>query len=179
MGWGVEDRQSVLPILEVPERQVALRFIHRNAHTIAELEHHLGRCAQQQQRFDLLYLAFHGSTAGLSLSEGDEVVPLARLASLMDGVARGAVIHLGSCPVLDRSDGDLQDFLSQTGARAICGYTKDVYWVDSAAFDLALLHNLATYARAGDAFNRMESRAYVGLAHELGFRRFPPRRNAD
>ncbi len=58
--------------------------------------------------------------------------------------------------------------------RAICGFTKEMAWVDSAAFDLALLHNLATYQRVGDALNRMQSPAYAGLAKELGFRRFPP-----
>ena len=168
----IDDRQSVLPILEVLERQDVLRFVHRNAHSTVEFEHHLGRWAEHGPSFDLIYLAFHGSADGLVLSEGQEV-SLARLGTLMRGLAKGAVIHFSSCSVLDRADEDLASFMRATGARAICGYTKDVDWIDSAAFDLALIYNLATHARAGNALNRMASPAYSGLAKQLGFSRFP------
>jgi hypothetical protein len=44
---------------------------------------------------------------------------------------------------------------------------------------LALVLWLATYARPSDAFKRMETGPYSGLAKELGFRRFPRRPGAD
>lgn len=173
----IEKRKSVLPILQVLEQQEALRFVHRSAHTVAEFEHHLSRWTAQCRHFDVVYLASHGSRDGLHLSDGCDV-SLERLASLVGKAGKGAVIHFGSCAVLDRPDDDLKRFLSATGARAICGYTEEVSWLDSAAFDLALLYNLATYSRAGDALNRMEAPAYAGLAKELGFSRFPRRRVA-
>lgn len=130
--------------------------------------------AEQGSTFDFVYLAFHGSRAGLWLSEAEEeALSLDQLARLMGRAGEGAVIHFGSCSVLNQPASKLSAFLKETRARAICGYTKSVDWVDCAAFDLALLYNLATYQRAGDALNRMQSPAYAGLADELGFSRFP------
>jgi hypothetical protein len=136
----IEGRESVLPILEVLEQLEVIRFVHRNAHTTTELEHHIARWTERGQSFDLVYMAFHGSRAGLSLSEGHDVAR-ERLAILMEGAGKGAGIHFGTCSVLRRSDTDLEQFISATGARMICGYTRNVDWVDSAAFDLALVYN--------------------------------------
>ncbi len=169
----IETKRSVLPILEVLEGQDLIRFAHRNAHTREELEHHIRKWGEKGNDFDFVYLAFHGSRQGLWLSEGQEPVSLEDLASLIGDVGRGAVIHFGTCSVVRRADSDLQAFLDETGARAICGYTRNVDWVDSAAFDLALLYNFATYKHVGRAFNRMVTGPYAGLAKELGFERYP------
>src|SRR3954471_276534 len=99
----LRDRSSVLPMLELLERLRVLDFVHRDVGTPAELEHYLARWLQDTsvKDFYVLYLAFHGSPAGLDAG-GDDLFSLARLAAVLEGECADCVIHLGSCSVLSQ-----------------------------------------------------------------------------
>ncbi len=55
----------------------------------------------------------------------------------------GKVIYLGSCATLHVSNDRMEEFLDATGAAAVCGYTRNVDWFASGAFDIMLLSALA------------------------------------
>ena len=63
-------------------------------------------------------------------------------------------------------------FQEATGAKAVCGYTKDVDWVESAAFDLLLLESLTSSKRIDARINQLRRR-YPDLTKALGFASHP------
>jgi len=71
-------------------------------------------------------------------------------------------------------DAVLTDFLKVTGAAMICGFTRDVDWVESAAFELALLDCLVNGERVDAAERAMRSQRWAPLADHLGFRIYYP-----
>ena len=64
------------------------------------------------------------------------------LAERLDGGCKGRVVHRGSCGTAGVHGRKLKNFLNRTGALAICGYTKEVDWLESAAFDALVLGRL-------------------------------------
>ena len=97
--------------------------------------------------YPILYLSFHGYgpgedyAAGLTLGDGTSY-SLDDLEALINGRCNGRVIHFGACSVMSAPGERLQSFLASSGAVAMCGYTEDVDWLESAAFDLLLLGTL-------------------------------------
>ena len=115
------------------------------------------------------FFAMHGEPSRLCLTDW-ESVPLAEVAELMAGRCDGRRLYFGSCSVLRASDAVLRDFLAATGAALICGYTREVDWVESAAFETVLLDVLANGQRHNAAELRMGSAHWAPLASYLGFR---------
>lgn len=68
------------------------------------------------------------------------------------------------------SDAPLHEFLEQTGAALVCGYTRTVDWVQSAAFETVLLDVLANGQKANAAELCMGSKTWLSVASYLGFR---------
>ncbi len=162
------DRSSVQPLLRALEGLNVVKVIHRSAGTRTELEHLLKRWVQKQyDDYMLGYLAFHGSPGLVHL--GRDSVSLEELGELLEGACTGRVLHFGSCSVLKSAETSLKAFLHQTGARAVCGYTKDVDWLQSAAFDLLLISELVRSQHLGYAARRVKN-TYPDLASVLGFR---------
>jgi hypothetical protein len=79
------------------------------------------------------------------------------------------VVYFGSCSIMTEPRQRLEAFLTTTGALAVMGYTTDIGWVDSAAFDMIALYWLATYKRLYVAIGKVESEAYKSLRKALGF----------
>jgi Family of unknown function (DUF6642) len=137
------DRVTVRPTLELLERLRQIQFIHKDVATSAELDHFLDRwMLRAYANYRVGYFAMHGRAGGLELSRRHSV-PLQHIAARIDGKCTGRRLYFGSCSVLGASDQALQEFLHQTGAELICGYTKEVDWAESAAFDTVLLAALA------------------------------------
>ena len=85
----------------------------------------------------------------------------------------GKVLYLGSCSSLRVSRDRLEVLRRTTGARLVCGYTKDVEWFASGGFDVMLLSALAAAMdrdrpNPAVAVNRLGRQAGDLLDH-LGF----------
>jgi hypothetical protein len=65
-----------------------------------------------------------------------------------------------------------QRFQKSTKAKLVCGYRKQVDWVESGAFDLILLSGLVEDARIDGRVNRLR-RKYPDLVKLLGFETYP------
>lgn len=166
----LNERGSVLPTLELLERLGRIRFIHKDAATPDELSYFLNRwLLRQYADYRVGFFAMHGEPTKLCLTDWHSV-DLDDVAEQMAGKSDGKRLYFGSCSVLRASDSRLQDFLSETGAALICGYTREVDWVESAAFETVLLDVLANGQRLNAAEMRMGSAHWAPMAAYLGFR---------
>ncbi len=132
------DRLSVRPGLDMLMAMRGGRLIHRNAATKEEFAHYFGKWAMRRYNaFPLAYLAYHGHRGGIDLGGGD--MTLDEIADLAPGRLTDRVVYFGSCETLAAADDDLLAFVEKTGATAAIGYTRQVDWEESAAFDFTLL----------------------------------------
>jgi hypothetical protein len=98
----------------------------------------------------------HGEAKRLYVTDR-QTVDLDTVAATLEGRCDGKRLYFGSCSVLRASDAVLTDSPRTTGAAMLCGYTRNVDWVEAAAFDLALLDYLATGDRVNAAERAMRS----------------------
>lgn len=162
----IDDRASVLPTLDMLERLGIASYVHRDVGTEEELYMYLSKWAQAGYRkYGILYFAFHGVKGGIVVGRG--TVTLDDLTDRLGGKAVGRVIYFGSCSLMRDREG-VEEFHRATKAKIVCGYTKRVDWVDSAAFDLLLLRSLSSDARIDARVNRLRS-DYGELVNRLGF----------
>ena len=163
----LQDRSSMQSLLGCLEDADVIDAVYRRASTATELHALLDRWTQKQHAGLVVgYLAFHGAPGEIRV--GRERVTLSDLGERLADRCSGRVVHFGACSVLDVETDQLKEFLRRTGARAVCGYTKDVDWLQSAAFDFLLLNELTRSQHLGHALRRLE-REYGVLPETLGF----------
>lgn len=136
------DKTSVYPILDLVHRFHNMPFIHHKCSTIEEFRFSIKRWKTKSfhNKYPILYLAFHGKKGTFFI--GKDEMSLDELAELLEGKCRGVVIYFGSCSTLDIHGKTINRFLKRTGAIAVLGYTRDVEWLISSAFDVLLMHEL-------------------------------------
>ena len=145
--------------------------IHRDVATREEFEYYLREWlkAKYRARYPLAYLAFHGSKGKIHFDGGRDEVRLNDLAEMMGGKATQRIIYFGSCSTMAAPEAQLRGFCKTTGAQAIVGYTKDVKWRESAAFDVLLIPRLLEMTNMKSVFNALE-RVHPDLVSMLGVR---------
>ena len=176
--WGVRDKSTVEPVLRLLEQLKGLYVPYRycDVGTREELEFYLQKWSGANfGDFPILYLAFHGDIGKIHVGDGRNTdVKLEALAEQLEGKCGGRVIHFGACGTLRASAPRRKRFLDQTGALAICGYTRTVDWLESAAFDLMVLGLLqnASFRRTHSVrlVNEKLQRTVGNLYESLGFR---------
>jgi hypothetical protein len=164
-------RGSVLPTLELLERLGRIRYIHRDTATADELHHYLDTwlSSRRYQDYKVGFFALHGQPTQLCLTE-QNTVEVDEIAAWMSGRCSGRILYFGSCLVLRASDRVLQDFLHETKAAMLCGFTKVIDWVESAAFETVVLNALVNGSRIDSAERLVHSTRWNSLAEHLGFR---------
>ncbi|MEV6637685.1 hypothetical protein AB0M54_43845 [Actinoplanes sp. NPDC051470] len=161
---------SVLPLLELLERLGRIRFIHRDTATPDELHHYLDTwLTRRYSTFKVGFFAMHGNPSQLCLS-GKQTVELDEVAGWMSGRCEGKKLYFGACSILRAPNGDLRDFLHETGATMLCGYTKQIDWIESAALETLVLDTLVNGGRVDSLERLMRSARWQALADHLGFR---------
>lgn len=172
-GNGLLDPSTVEPVMELAVKLGLLgAVVHRDVATAAEFEHYLDAwLAAKAKRLTIGYLAFHGLPGVLCI--GGEEYSLDRLAESIRGRGQGRVLYLGSCLTLAQDAETLRSFCGDTGIKALVGYTASVDFVESAAFDLIVLCDIAkTLGRGGNMkpiFNRLR-KLHGSSITRLGFR---------
>ncbi|MFF0492520.1 DUF6642 family protein [Nocardia sp. NPDC004068] len=164
----LESRLSVESALRLLERAGWIRLVHRDVGTFAELAHYVDRWLDGElEGYDFAYLGFHGTVNTLYI--GGREVPLAEFAGLVEGRCANKVLYFASCKVLASSDETLMNFCKRTGARAVAGYTRNVDFVETAAFELLMVSDLTHSTNMKSAYYRLR-REYPELTKKLGFR---------
>ncbi len=164
----LRDRSSLRPLLELLEQQKAVEAIHRDCGTVDEFEHYLDISTQARyEKYRLLYLGFHGGPGLVRI--GGSRVEIEQIAEALDGRAKNTTVYFGTCSTLDVPVKRLDKFLTMSGAKAVCGFRKDVGWLESAAFDLLIIEALTRYRRM-DFAEKWLRKAYPSTVRRLGFR---------
>lgn len=169
--WGttLDDPTSVRGLLECLSDATKARMIYKDVHTREEFYFLLDKFSQRgYAKYKVLWLAFHGSRGALHI--GSTAVSLDDLAERYAGKFAGRVLYFASCSTMKTAKtSDLAMFCKTTGARAVIGYTKNVYWFEAAAFELLLLSELTSSTRLDHLKKRLEKN-YGELPRLLGFR---------
>lgn len=164
------NRGSVLPTLELLERLGSIRFIHRDTATPQEIRYYLERwLSRKYADYTVGFFALHGGPTRLHLSSA-HTVGLSEIASWSAGRCEGKRLYFGSCSVLRASDTALGEFLRETKAAMLCGFTKEIDWIESAAIETVILNNLVNGGRVDSVERLMKSARWASLTEHLGFR---------
>ena len=165
-------------MLRLLETGYRVRYLHHDVGTREEFFFYLGKW--KGRTFDthpILYLGFHGSGGAILVGEGkeeDKSLTLSHLADHLEDGCKGRIIHFSSCYTVGASDSKLKAFRTRTRALAVCGYRKNVDWLESAAFDALVLGRLqaVSFRGAGSMrkFERELEDRVPDLSKRLGFR---------
>jgi hypothetical protein len=165
------DDSTVRPLLEILNaRTTGFRYLHRQLSTEEELSSVLSRVGKSPS-YALVYFAFHGSNGDIYIE--DVSVSLERLGEMFGQRYIGRIVHFSSCSTLKCHPDRINAFLSATGVAMISGYTKDVDWIESAAFELLYFDLWQQYKDIG-AFTRRITGDYSQLIERLGFVFYKP-----
>ena len=173
----IRDQQTVQPVLELLQRSGWIRFLHRFVSSEQQLRAELRQWAQKRNSsYELCYIACHGAPGAVHLGDG-VVVPAGTIAGWLAGRLQGRTVYFGACSVA-KDTGDVVDVLKAfkrtTKARAVCAYTNDIEWLESAAFEILLLSTIGWYSRRGMpwAFRYLDEN-YGDMVERLGFTSVP------
>lgn len=129
--WGVKDQTTVEPVLTLLNSQADYKvpYRHYDVGTPEEFDFYLKKWRSASfSNYPILYLGFHGEPGELYVGEGrNSVLSLEDLAERLEGGCRGRVVHFGACGTVDVHGRRLKRFLTQTGARAVCGFKTQVH----------------------------------------------------
>ncbi len=164
---------SVRPILDMLHANSKIDHVYRTCATKGEFEFHLKKCAlRTYDAFPILYFATHGQAAGLCFEDG--TCDLDELAGHLENRCHNKIVICGSCSTLAGDKRHLKRFLARTGALAICGYKSDIYWLQSAAFEILLIAEMQKNEFSGRGIEAIRKRvvevAKATVFQELKFR---------
>ena len=163
------DRASMRPVLELAEDVRGVKFERRDVATREEAVFYLDRWAQARytRSHPVGILAFHGQPGRIELKKED--LTLEDIGEILEGRCKSRYIHFDSCSVLDISSAKVDRFRRQTGATVVSGYRKRIDWIDSAAFTLHILDELARGRAIPPSLRRISERNQAAVKR-LGFR---------
>ena len=143
--------------------------------TIAEFKAHVTEFRlMRNDRSGILYLAFHGSPNALHVEKRKKLKLLddegaEQLATIIDGSAKGKIIHFGSCSTLNMPANEIKLFLKKTGAAAVSGYNEDVNFIEATLLDILFFESCQLYKRPSSIYNYMKAN-YSGFMKRSGFK---------
>ena len=170
---------SVEPVLHLLHQWETYRvpYIHRDVDTLGSLEHYLRKwVTKSYSDYPILYLGFHGDEGIIYIGDKRRAggkLTLEQLGEKLEGKCRGRIIYFCTCATMGIHYRRLDKFVAQTGALAVCGYTKSVEWLISSGFELfvlaAIQQNTLT-ANGAKAMKKRIQKEAGQLAKRLGFR---------
>lgn len=164
----VENRLSVVPLLELSERVNEVKWAYLTCNTEEELKYNLAKL-KHRRGYGILYLSCHGKPGQLVLDQG--AVDIEKMAGYMGEGFVNWVVHFGSCATLNIEQARISRFIDATGVAMVIGYRKDVDWIDSAAVDLLLFDRLQEYRNMRRFWEHFKER-YHDLISITGLRAF-------
>ena len=129
----IENRLSVVPILDLVCRINRIKYTHLTCNTREELAYNLGKLGKGRG-YRILYLSLHGKPGEIILDGGR--TDLESLAGMMGTRFAGWAVHFGSCSTISVPLSRIRVFMAATRVAMVSGYGKDVNWVATAALDL-------------------------------------------
>jgi hypothetical protein len=162
-----EDRLNVLPTLELVSKTLDAKFSHLTCNTREELKYNLNLLCKRN--YGVLYFAFHGSPGKIHLHS--DKVSLTDLAAMMNCRFANWIIHFGTCSTM-RKPREVAYFAQSTNVALVTGFTKDVDWIESCAFELLLFKDFQMF-KSPKIIVRHILTKYPDLVESTGFRYYP------
>lgn len=164
----VKDVRSVSPILSALQDAGQASHAMHHINDPEDLLLQLKKWGQKQHvRYNLGYVALHGAPGTLYI--GRKSVDLFSLEDeLHDSNLKQKILHFGSCSVLELKPKERQSLRMTLGVKAMTGFTEDVDWFESLAFEL-MLFEILTYYKRLDAADAYIKKNHGPFAKRLGF----------
>lgn len=127
--------ESALNLLEV---NLEIETIYKTCSTKEEFYnrlHQLLKAPKRYEKYQIIYLAFHGFENGIKIGNGLEI-SLSELADEFEGLLKDKIIHFGSCSTLDIYEDEIINFIKRTKALGVSGYKNDIDFIPSTALDI-------------------------------------------
>jgi hypothetical protein len=153
----VENRLSVLPILELVAGRNDIRFTHLTCNTPQEFIHNI-EIMPRRNGYSILYLAFHGKPGRIVLE--NHSIHLEALAEVLGRRFTNWIIHFGCCGTLAIDERRIRNFISNTQVLMVSGYKKRVDWLSSTVIDLLLLDQIQSYRGLRRFWNSFDGALY-------------------
>lgn len=156
-----------MPVLRALQEAGAANYVRRQVNDRDDLVRALTNWGQAQHKsYGLGYVAMHGSPGRVHI--GRQAVDLASVANeLPRRRLDSKILHFGSCSVLEDKR-QRESLRKALGVRAVTGFTEDVDWFESLAFEL-ILFDVMTYYKRTDAMEAYIHDNHRALAKRLGF----------
>ncbi|MCF8254388.1 MAG: hypothetical protein K9H61_13835 [Bacteroidia bacterium] len=143
-------------------------FIYRQCGTRENLAFYLKQWQlKRYQRYSILYLAFHGKPLQILIDK--KPISLDELAEMLGDKCQNRIIHFGSCQTLNTDKRHIKRFLKKTNALCVCGFGKEIKFVESSVFDILLIDLFQDYLDVSRVEATLKS-TYASLVKKLEFR---------
>ncbi|MBS9525940.1 hypothetical protein KI659_18105 [Litoribacter alkaliphilus] len=165
----LKSKNTIEPTLEFLQHAYKIKFIHRRVALKEDLIYYLDQAVKAKySNYNLIHLAFHGSSKEIWMADNKSSVGLEELAERYEGRFKGRTVHFGSCKTLKASPAELEYFLKMTEAELVSGYTVDVDFIDSAIFEIAYFTWMQEYKQKWRVPIKLKDE-YPLLFERLGF----------
>ncbi|TDO30044.1 hypothetical protein EV643_14119 [Kribbella sp. VKM Ac-2527] len=164
----VRDVRSVEPVLSALQGGRRAHHAKRHINDPDDLAQALKQWGQRQHdMFNIGYVALHGSPATVHI--GRKSLDMCELGErLPPATLKRKALHFGSCSVLNIHYKRREALRKALGVKVISGFTTDVEWFESLAFELLLFDALTWYRRPSDAESYLK-KTHSAFAKRLGF----------
>jgi hypothetical protein len=129
---------SVQAVLMFMKQNRDIDYIHRQCGTRENLAYYLRQWQlRKYKKYSILYLAFHGKPNQILV--GKDIVTMDELAVILGPHCHDKIIHFGSCHTLNTDLRHIKRFLRKTNALCVCGFGKEIKFVEGSVFDILLI----------------------------------------
>ena len=157
------DTEPLLRFLETYYK--GLDCIHRNIVTKDQLVFYFKKFGTKQFQDYAVFFCSHGETGTIKLEGEKNDVSLEELAELAGNFFSDKIVHFSSCRTLKGNS--VLNFMEDSQAKAVSGYTKVVDMTKSAICDLTYYDTIIRMKQLLSAKKKLE---VLDIAKDLGFR---------
>jgi hypothetical protein len=164
----LKEQTSVSEVLMFLKRNRQINFIHRHCGTRENLSYYINQWKlKKYKNYSILYIAFHGKP--MQILVGKEIVTLDELAEMLGPNCHNKIIHFGTCHTINVDLRHIKRFLRKTNALCICGFGKEIKFVEGCVFDILLIDQLQEFRNVA-AVQAYINQYYKTLALKLDFK---------
>jgi len=164
----LKSETSVLAVLMFMKQNRDINYIHRHCGTRENLAYYLKQWQLKRYKdYSILYIAFHGKPNQILV--GKEIVTLDELAEMLGPNCNNKIIHFGTCHTLNTDLRHIKRFLRKTNALCVCGFGKEIKFVEGCVFDILLIDMLQDF-RNIDSVETTIKEYYTTFAKKLEFK---------
>jgi glutaredoxin-related protein len=164
----LKKHHSVQEVLVFLKKSRNIKFIHRHCGTRENLAYYLNQWKLKKYKdYSILYIAFHGKPKQILV--GKDVVTLDELAEMLGPNCHNKIIHFGTCHTMNIDKRQINRFLRSTNALCVCGFSKEIKFVEGCAFDILLIDLLQEYRKIETAAAHLK-KYYGKFAKKLDFK---------